>query len=407
MRRLTLWLCVSVAGGGSITVGRGRHHDAAGTAKNATAASAGGGRAHAPAPPPSSHAAHAAHVAAKAHKAEETAASDCCCTNASEPNPRRPVMLVKQPRTGSSWLATILAGVVDESRGELRTEVSGASGGYAGLLRRGVSFSMEPTYRAARCLDYGALARDSPSRPLVLFLFRCNVVKLAFSHAFSWTFAKHLKACPTARAAPPSKCARNWPYGPDWPRPLNATWLKNQIVCARKRSDFLASVFADATGARAVSYEALQTDEAGVAAALAEAVACGGGDPARSRPRRRLHCGVAVDNGKAVPTHEARDCIKQSGDDLRAFVSNFDEIAAFLGRASPCLRRQLEARDATCAACDDAYWPDAVCDEDAFRHIGRHYGDDSCVRARGRAPRNADWLCPACEAARAPPPPSD
>ena len=142
------------------------------------------------------------------HGTPAQTSAPCCCANASDADARRPVMLVKLPRTGSSWLATVLTGVVDEGYGAFLTEVKFGPNQLSNKLRNGQSFSMEPM--TAKCLDYGAvLGNASAARPLLLFLYRCNVPKLAISHAFSWELKRKRKACPTPDAG--DACAENWP----------------------------------------------------------------------------------------------------------------------------------------------------------------------------------------------------
>ena len=340
------------------------------------------------------------------HRTPAQTSAPCGCANASDADARRPVMLVKLPRTGSSWLATVLTGVVDERHGAFEVEVGvGKSTPLNALskkLRNGQSFSMEPM--AAKCLDYGAvLGNASAARPLLLFLYRCNVPKLAISNAFSWELKRKRKACPTPDAG--DACAENWPYGKQFPKHIDLSWFKNQIVCSRARTRMLHAVAEGVDPAaerRAVSFEALQADEAAVVSALSAAVSCDGAPPPPPPRRRRLHCGVATEIHKKNDAEEPwKDpCVKTVPDDLRALVSNFEEVADFLGAASPCLRAQFEEPGTSCSECADDYWRHAVCHEDTFRRIGKSTPSDACVVPDRGYPAPDAWVCPECERIR-------
>lgn len=329
--------------------------------------------------------------------------NDCCCLGESDDalartRKTRPVMLVKLPRTGSSWLATVINSAVS---GGFEVERKRTPETYAAMLSSGLSLSMEPWMQPARCMDYAkVLDAANNAKPLLLFLYRCNDVKFALSNAFSFEFEARRRACPAPDAGP--GCAENFPYGPAWPRRIDPAFLKNQIVCSRARTRYLHAVYDGVKKRarkrlRAVSYEALQSDETAVAAAIEAAVSCGGGPPSARPRRRRLLCGVGADGGVGG---NATACEKHSPDDLRGFISNFDEIAAFLGDAAPCLRAMLEEPGTSCTECVDDYWPDAVCDEPTFKHVARFaVPEDDCAIRTTRMTERA-WLCPECERKR-------
>ena len=179
----------------------------------------------------------------------------------------RPFVLFKTARSGSSWFGSELSDLVDYNISfELIPRNEKVLAHWLKTERRGCTINP----KNMPCVDFAhVFDRASAVRPAALLLERCNVVKHAVSYAVSSRGERYAKAC--AAAAPHTNkgvCAA----GLKQEDRLTRGRLRNQLVCAFRRMALARAAFLSLPRelGRAVTYEALQRDAAGVLAAVGE-----------------------------------------------------------------------------------------------------------------------------------------
>lgn len=263
-----------------------------------------------------------------------------------------PVLLLKTARSGSSWLAALLASIIGPMKSELvhwakPSEARELENRMAARLLGHSSFSIN--VKNTPCVNYSHvtwLAQAAQAKPRTLLLERCNVVKHAISYMRS-----HLVAALCGGVHPKPNCSVLEPHALDLDR------FRNALICTYHRSRLARLAYDSVTTLRTtVVYEDLQRDEARTLATLREFV---GASPT---PAPRLEVSVS-------PT-ELRDgvpVVKSGSDDLRAVVTNSAQVLSWLSLQprGACLAAQFEERGARCTPCTNP-WPEESCDQVLF-----------------------------------------